>query len=90
MARRPITIDFYGDHIVYKFLSTERFKGSFEKHYAFSDVTGVVDSINSLAFSFGGKDSVIIPKRALDEESSQMIMNLIENFFKNKIVKADI
>lgn len=90
MARRPITVDFYADHIVYSFGSTERFKGSFERHYAFSDVTGVVDSTGSLAFSFGERDSVIIPKRALNNESSQMIGNLIENLFKNKLIRVDI
>ncbi len=90
MAHRSITVDFYGDHIVYRFGSTERFKGNFEKHYAFSDVTGVIDSISSLAFSFGEKDSVVIPKRALSYENSQMINNLIENLFKNKLVKVDI
>ncbi len=90
MARRPITVDFYGDHIVYSFGSTERFKGNFEKHYAFTDVTGVIDSISSIAFSFGEKESVVIPKRALSYENSQMINNLIENLFKNKLVKVDI
>lgn len=90
MAHRPVTVDFYADHIVYSFGSTERFKGNFEKHYAFRDVTGVVDSIGSLAFSFGERDSVVIPKRALSYENSQMINNLIENLFKNKLVKVDI
>ena len=90
MAQRPVTVDFYGDHIVYKFGSTERFKGTFEKHYAFSKVTGVIESLNSLAFSFGEKESVVIPKRALSDENSQMIDNLIENLFKNKLVKVDI
>ncbi len=90
MGKRPITVDFYGDHIVYKFGSTERFKGTFEKHYAFSDVTSVIDSIGSIAFAFGEKDSVVIPKRALSYENSKMINNLIENLFKNKFVKVDI
>ncbi len=90
MAHRPITVDFYGDHIVYNFGSTERFKGTFEKHYSFSNVTSVIDSISSVAFSFGEKDSVVIPKRALSYENSQMINNLIENLFKNKLVKVDI
>ena len=90
LAKRPVTVDFYADHLVYCFGSTERFKGSFEKHYAFSKVTGVVDSISSLAFSFGENDTVIIPKRALSYENSQMINNLIENLFKNKLVKVDI
>ena len=90
MSRRPVTVDFYGDHIVYNFGSTERFKGNFEKHYAFSNVTSVIDSISSIAFSFGEKESVVIPKRALSYENSQMINNLIENLFKNKLVKVDI
>lgn len=90
LAQRPITVDFYGDHIVYSFGSTERFKGSFEKHYAFKNVTGVIESINSIAFSFGEKESVVIPKRALSDENRQMIDNLIENLFKNKLVKVDI
>ncbi len=90
MSQRPVTVDFYGDHIVYNFGSTERFKGNFEKHYAFSNVTGVIDSINSIAFSFGEKESVVIPKRALSDETRQMINNLIENLFKNKLVKVDI
>ncbi len=90
LARRPVTVDFYGDHIVYSFGSTERFKGNFEKHYAFKDVTGVIESISSLAFSFGENDTVIIPKRVLNNENSQMINNLIENLFKNKLVKVDI
>ena len=90
LARRPITVDFYGDHLVYSFGCTERFKGSFEKHYAFRNVTGVIESINSIAFSFGEKESVVIPKRALSDENRQMIDNLIENLFKNKLVKVDI
>ena len=90
MTRRPITVDFYGDHIVYKFGSTDRFRGTFEKHYAFSNVSSVIDSISSIAFSFGENDSVVIPKRALSYENIQMINNLIENLFKNKLVKVDI
>ena len=90
LSRRPVTVDFYGDHIVYSFGSTERFRGSFERHYAFCDVISVIDSIGSFAFSFGENDTVIIPKRALSDENSQMINNLIENLFKNKLVKVDI
>ncbi|MBE6774946.1 MAG: hypothetical protein E7543_02015 [Ruminococcaceae bacterium] len=90
MARRPVTVDFFGDHIIYRFGSTERFRGSFEKHYAFRDVTGVVDSKGALAFSFGERDSVVIPKRALTDESRQMINNLIENLFKSKLIRVDI
>lgn len=90
MSKRPITVDFYGDHIVYFFGSTNRFKGNFEKHYAFSEVTGVVESKNAIAFSFGEKESLIIPKRALNNESIELIGNLIENLFKNKFVKVDL
>ncbi|MBR5437936.1 MAG: hypothetical protein IKV21_03360 [Clostridia bacterium] len=90
LGKRPVTVDFYGDHIVYSFGSTERYKGTFEKHYAFRDVTNVIDSNNSIAFAFGEKDSVIIPKRSLDAESSQMIKNLIDNFFSSKFIKVDI
>ncbi len=90
LAQRLVTVDFYSDHIVYIFGSTERFKGNFEKHYAFSDVTSVIDSISSFAFSFGENDAVIITKRVLSDENSQMINNLIENLFKNKLVKVDI
>ncbi len=90
LARRPVTVDFYGDHIVYIFGSTERFKGSFERHYAFSDVTSVIDSSRAIAFSFGENESVVIPKRILDSEKSQMIGNLIENLFKSKYIKVDI
>ncbi len=90
MMKRPITVDFYGDHIVHISGSTERFKGSFEKHYPFTDVTSVIESKVSLVFDFGEKGSVLIPKRALNNESSKMIGNLIENLFKNKFVKVDI
>ncbi len=90
LAQRPVTVDFYGDHIVCVFGSTERFRGSFEKHYAFTGVTGVIDSLSSFAFSFGENDTVIIPKRVLNDENSRMINNLIENLFKNKLVKVDI
>lgn len=90
LACRPVTVDFYGDHIVYSFGSTESFRGNFERHYAFSEVTNVIESSNSVAFSFGEKDSVVIPKRALNEESAQMIKNLIENLFKNKFIRVDI
>ena len=90
LAQRPVIVDFYAEHIVYSFGSTERFKGSFEKHYAFTDVSAVIDSISSFAFSFGENDTVIIPKRALNEETGQMINNLIENLFKNKVVRVDI
>ncbi len=90
MMKRPITVDFYGDHIVHIMGSTERFKGSFERHFPFSDVKAVIDSKLSLAFDFGEKGSVLIPKRALNSENSQMINNLIENLFKNKLVKVDI
>ncbi len=90
LARRPVKIDFYDDHIVYIFCRNEKFKGTFEKHYAFSKVTGVIDSISSIAFSFGENESVVIPKRALSYENSQMIGNLIDNLFKNKYIKVDI
>ncbi|MBQ3137406.1 MAG: hypothetical protein IJB74_08005 [Clostridia bacterium] len=90
MMKRPITVDFYGDHIVHIMGSTERFKGSFERHFPFSDVKAVIDSKLSLSFDFGEKGSVLIPKRALNSESIRMINNLIENLFKNKLVKVDI
>lgn len=90
LSKRPVTIDFYGDHFVYRYNSTVRFKGTFEKHYAFSKVTNVIDSSNAIAFAFGEADTVLIPKRALDSEKSTMIANLIENLFKNKFIKVDI
>lgn len=90
LAQRPVTVDFYADHIVYCFGSTERFKGNFEKHYSFTDVVSVIDSISSFAFSFSENDTVMIPKRVLNDENVQMINNLIENLFKNKLVKVDI
>ena len=90
MMKRPIRVDFYGDHIVHIMGSTEMFKCSIERHFPFSDVKAVIDSKLSLAFDFGEKGSVLIPKRVLTAESSQMINNLIENLFKNKLVKVDI
>lgn len=90
LSKRPVTIDFYGDHFVYRYIPTEKFKGSFEKHYAFSSVTNVIDSSNVIAFAFGETNTVLIPKRALDEEKSTMISNLIENYFKSKFIKVDI
>ncbi len=90
LARRPVTVDFYGDHFVYRYIPTEKFKGTFEKHYAFSRVTNVIDSSNAIAFAFGETDTVLIPKRALDPEKHTMISNLIENYFKGKFIKVDI
>lgn len=90
LSKRPVTIDFYGDHIVYRYNPTEKFKGNFEKHYAFNKVTNVIDSSNAIAFAFGEADTVLIPKRALDSEKNMMISNLIENLFKNKFIKIDI
>lgn len=90
LSKRPVTIDFYGDHFIYRYNSTIRFKGNFEKHYAFSKVTNVIDSSNAIAFAFGESDTVLIPKRALDAEKNIMIANLIENLFKNKFIRVDI
>ena len=90
LSKRPVTIDFYGDHFVYRYIPTEKFKGTFEKHYAFSRVTNVIDSSNAIAFAFGEADTVLIPKRALDAEKNTMIYNLIENYFKGKFIKVDI
>lgn len=90
LSKRPVTIDFYGDHIVYTCNSTEIFKGNFEKHYAFNKVTNVIDSSNAIVFAFGEADTVVIPKRALNSEKNMMISNLIENLFKNKFIKIDI
>ena len=90
LSKRPVTVDFYADHLVYRYMPTEKFKGSFEKHFAFSKVTNVIDSSNAIAFAFGESDTVLIPKRAFDEEKREMISNLIENYFKSRFIKLDI
>ncbi len=90
ISKRPVTVDFYADHFVYRYMPTERLRGSFEKHFAFSKVTNVIDSSNAIVFTFGEAESVLIPKRALDEEKKEMISNLIENYFKGKFIKVDI
>lgn len=90
LSKRHVTIDFYADHLVYRYNPTEKFRGNFEKHYAFSKVTNVIDSENAIAFAFGEADTVFIPKRALDNEKRTMISNLIENYFKNKFISLDI
>lgn len=90
LSKRPVTVDFYGDHFVYRYIPTDKFRGNFEKHYAFSKVTNVIDSSKAIAFAFGETDTVLIPKRALDEEKHTMISNLIENYFKDKFIKVDI
>lgn len=90
LSKRPVTVDFYGDHFVYRYIPTDKFRGNFEKHYAFNKVTSVIDSNKAIAFAFGETDTVLIPKRALDEEKSMMISNLIENYFKSKFIRVDI
>lgn len=90
LSKRPVTIDFYSDHLVYRYIATEKFKGNFEKHYALSKVTNVIDSSNAIAFAFGETDTVLIPKRALNEEKREMISNLIENYFKGRFIRVDI
>ncbi len=86
ITKRPITIDFYNDHIVYTFERNEKYKGIYERHYGFDTLQAVAEfeKIFNLAFK---NESVIIPKRALSEEQTQMVYNLIDNYFKDKYVK---
>ena len=90
LSKRPVTLDFYSDHFVYRYTPTEKFRGNFEKHYSFRKVTGVIESNNAIAFTFGENETVLIPKRAINEETGVLISNLINNLFKSKFIKVNI
>lgn len=90
LMKRPVTVDFYGDHIVYIYNPTEKYKGVFERHFGFDKVTNVVDYRKFIAFIFKDNTSIFIPKRALDISQIEMIYNLITNLFSDRFIKADI
>ncbi|MDD6147092.1 MAG: YcxB family protein [Oscillospiraceae bacterium] len=87
--RRPVTVDFYGDHIVYCYGSCEGFRSSRERHIAFSMITTVLESPESFLFVLDDTSGFHLPKRVLGSEQEQMIRNLVENVFKDRYAKIN-
>ena len=88
LTNREITVDFYDDHMVYMLSPDNNYKGKNERHFGFDKVVNVFEFPNTFIFVFKDEGGVNIPKRALNEEQTAMIYNLIENMFKNKYVIA--
>ena len=86
--KRPITVDFYGDHLVYTLGSDNSYKGKSERHLGFDKLENIFDFNEAFIFSFTSEGGINIPKRAMSPEQIDMVYNLVENLFKNKYVKV--
>ncbi len=86
-TKRPVTVDFYEDHIVYSYNPDENFKGRGERHYGFKAINGVVESEEYIYFLTKAANIINIPKRVLQQEEYDMLKNLIDNLFSNKYQK---
>ncbi len=87
IIKRPVTLDFYDDHIVQTFLPDENFKGTNEKHFAVKAVAGVVESDEYIYFLTKAANVINIPKRVLSDEQYGEIKNLTHKFFADKYQK---
>lgn len=88
LTTRQVNIDFYADHLVYILSPDSNYKGKNERHFGFDRVVNVFEFPNAFIFAFKDEGGVNIPKRALNEEQTDMIYNLIDNMFKDKFVLA--
>ena len=88
LTTRQVNIDFYADHLVYILSPDNNYKGKNERHFGFDRVVNVFEFPNAFIFAFKDEGGVNIPKRALNEEQTDMIYNLIDNMFKDKFVLA--
>lgn len=79
--RKPMTVDFYDDHIVIKNYPDQYTKSHGERHYGFDTVAGIAENEGYFYFLFKSNNILIIPKNVLDEEKNEMIKNLISNLF---------
>ena len=86
--KRPITVDFYGDHLVFTLESDLFYKGKSERHLGFDKLENIFDFNEAFIFSFKNEGGINIPKRAMSPEQIDMVYNLVENLFKNKYVKV--
>lgn len=84
---RPVTVDFYEDHIVYIYNPNEKFKGRGEKHFGMKAIGGVVESEDYIWFLTKAGSIINIPKRILQQEQYDMLRNLISNLFSDRYQK---
>ncbi len=75
--------DFYADHIEIHIEPVEGCRQTSEKHLKMRGFTQIAESSTNFYFSYMNEKMLIIPKRALNEESYGMIKNLIDNYFSN-------
>ena len=87
MIKRPVTVEFYADHLVYVLESDFNYKGIFQRHYGFDSLQQIYDFPGVFIFLFKNEGGVTIPKRAMNEDQISMVYNLVDNLFKNKYIK---
>lgn len=80
-VKRPVSLDFYSDHIVQTLLPDESFKGTNEKHFAMKAVAGVVESDEYIYFLTKASNVINVPKRILDEEKYAELKKITEEYF---------
>lgn len=85
-GRKKARYDFYADHIEIHIDADESCRHTSEKHLKMRGFTQIVESSKNFYFSYMNEKMLIIPKRALNEESYTMIKNLIENYFSRVYV----
>ena len=87
--KRPVTVDFYGDHLVFTLERDLFYKGKSERHMPFDKLENIFDFNDAFIFSFKNESGINIPKRVLTPEQTEMIYNLVDNLFKNKYLKIN-
>ena len=81
IIKRPVTVDFYNDHIVQTFLPDGSFKGTNEKHFGLRSVAGVVESDEYIWLLTKAANVINIPKRILDDEKYAELKKITEDYF---------
>lgn len=81
--KTDIVVDFFNDHIVEKNEGGET-KIQFENHFPLEAIKKVEETQEHYIFFVTRSEILVIPKRALNEEQTEKISNLIQNVFLNR------
>lgn len=81
--KTDIVVDFFNDHIVEKNEGGET-NIRFENHFPLEAIKRVEETQEHYIFFVTRSEILVVPKRALNEEQTEKISNLIQNVFLNR------
>lgn len=86
ILRTDTVVDFYNDHIVEKNEGGET-GIRYEEHFPLEAIKSVIETNEYFTFFISPLEAIIIPKRALSEEHTVKLNNLIQNVFPGRFEK---